>query len=261
MVNTNIIYNEDCLTTMSKDELKGAIDVVLTSPPYNTSRQTSKTDPYSFRYDSYIDGLSDKEYTDFILNVFNGYNNVFKKNGVVLFNVSYSSENTWLLWNVISSIQLNTPFIVADCIVWKKKHAIPNNVSSNKLTRICEFVFMFCRKNEFSTFISNKDVDSISKKGQTIYKNTFNFIEASNNSEICSLNKATFSVEFAQKILKMYSKKGFTIYDSFMGTGTTAIACCNEKMNYIGSEISCKQCEYAEQRIKNETMQLKLFEL
>lgn len=33
----NIIYNEDCLYTMN-ERLIGGIDVVLTSPPYNTGR-------------------------------------------------------------------------------------------------------------------------------------------------------------------------------------------------------------------------------
>ena len=47
---TNIIYNEDCLVTMFGGHIdEHSIDIVLTSPPYNTSRPTSKEDPYSFR--------------------------------------------------------------------------------------------------------------------------------------------------------------------------------------------------------------------
>lgn len=258
---TNVIYNEDCLVTMNEDELKQSVDIVLTSPPYNTSRPSSKSDPYSFRYDTYSDGLSDGEYILFIEKVFNGYDKILKPNGVVLFNISYSSENTWLIWNVISHIQHETNFIVADCISWKKKNAIPNNVSPNKLTRICEFVFVFCRKSEFETFNANKEIHSMSKKGQYIYNNYFNFIEAANNDGSCELNKATFSVELVRKLLRLYAKKGAIVYDSFMGTGTTAIGAVEEQMFYIGSELSTEQCKYAEDRIRNSTMQLKLFEL
>lgn len=204
-----MIYNEDCIVTMTDRIKPKSVDIVLTSPPYNTSRPSSKSDPYSFRYDSYNDGLSDNDYICWMCDIFSAYEKIVKNNGVILFNISYSSENTWLLWNLISTIQQNTPFVIADCIVWKKKHAIPNNVSPNKLTRICEFVFVFCRKSEFSTFVTNKEVDSISKKGQTIYKNIFNFIEAPNNDEVCPLNKATFSVEFAQRLLRIYGKKRF----------------------------------------------------
>ena len=35
------------------------------------------------------------------------------------------------------------------------------------------------------------------------------------------------------------------------GSGTTAVACKKMKLNYIGSEISARQCEWAENRIKN----------
>jgi len=36
-----------------------------------------------------------------------------------------------------------------------------------------------------------------------------------------------------------------------MGSGTTAVACKKMRLNYIGSEISVRQCEWAENRIKN----------
>ena len=36
-----------------------------------------------------------------------------------------------------------------------------------------------------------------------------------------------------------------------MGTGTTANACVQLNMNYIGSEISENQCKYAYERINN----------
>jgi site-specific DNA-methyltransferase (adenine-specific) len=48
----------------------------------------------------------------------------------------------------------------------------------------------------------------------------------------------------------MYARPNSTIYDNFMGTGTTAIACINKNMNFIGSEISKEQCEFAENRIQ-----------
>lgn len=173
--------------------------------------------------------------------------------------MSYSSENTWLLWNLIAEIQKKTNFIVADCIVWKKKSALPNNTSSNKLTRLCEFVFIFCRKNEFNTFNCYKGVTSERKTGQTMYANVFNYIEAPNNDENCPIHKATYSSLFVRKLLKLYSKEGDVVYDPFMGTGTTAIGCIREKRQYVGSELSERYCDWAQKRIKLETQQLTLF--
>lgn len=39
-------------------------------------------------------------------------------------------------------------------------------------------------------------------------------------------------------------------YDPFMGTGTTALGCLKYGCHYLGLELSPKQCEYAENRLK-----------
>lgn len=203
--------------------------------------------------------MTDEEYIDWTIRLFNGFDNILKANGSVLYNVSYSSENTWMLWNMIADIQRRTPFTVADCIIWKKQNALPNNVSHNKLTRICEFVFVFCRRSEFATFNAYKGVTSTRDTGQTMYENVFNFIEAPNNDESCPIHKATYSSLLCRKLLLIYTKEGDVVYDPFMGTGTTAIGCIREKRNYIGSEISKRYCDWANRRIKAEQAQLTLF--
>ena len=86
------------------------------------------------------------------------------------------------------------------------------------------------------------------------YENIFNFIEAKNNDGSTKLNKATFSSELVCKLLDIYAKPNSLVYDSFMGTGTTAVACVKSGMNYVGSEISDKQCDYAEKRIEEEKL-------
>jgi DNA modification methylase len=178
---------------MNRPELQGEVDIVITSPPYNTSR-VGATDKYSSRYDLFQDFKTDQEYIDWTCDVFNGYDKILKPNGCVLYNMSYSSEKTHLIWLVIADIIRRTNFITADCIVWKKSNAIPNNVSKNKLTRIVEYIFVFSRKSEFKTFDANKKITGrIERTGQANYENIYNFIEARNNDGSNSLNKATFS--------------------------------------------------------------------
>lgn len=41
-----------------------------------------------------------------------------------------------------------------------------------------------------------------------------------------------------------------TVYDTFMGTGTTVNACRQLSMNCIGSELSKPQCECAKGRLE-----------
>ena len=68
------------------------------------------------------------------------------------------------------------------------------------------------------------------------------------------LNKAIFSTELVLKLLNMYATKNSVVYDSFMGTGTTAVACKQFGCKCIGSELSKEQVEYARSRLKWQTL-------
>lgn len=255
------IYNEDCFETM-KCIPCGQIDIILTSPFYNTNKKAGKArtlentsvkdGQYDYvRYDTHVDSMTNEEYCDFTERLFLEYDNVLNMNGCILYNISYGSENTEGMFMAINTIITKTPFTLADTIIWKKTNALPNSCSSNKLTRITEFVFVFCRKNEFKTFNCNKRVTSLRKTGQAAYENIFNFIEAKNNDGACPYNKATFSTELCEKLLDIYAKYDDTwVYDSFVGSGTTAVACKKMGFNFIGSEISENQCRWANNRLQ-----------
>lgn len=254
----NKIYNEDCFLTMVK--MNQNINTIITSPPYNTGGRIEYWSPIKSkgkikykkekRYDEYLDTKNSEEYIDWTIKLFQSYNKVLIKDGCILYNISYGNESAETMWLLIAEIIKNTEFTVADCISWKKATALPNTTSKNKLTRICEFIFVFVRKSEYLTFNSNKNIIKTSNVGQDYYEVFYNYIEALNNDGSNDLNKATFSTELVRKLLLLYTKEGDLIYDSFMGTGTTANACIIENRNYIGSELSKSQCDYAENRLK-----------
>ena len=269
MRETNKIYNEDCMVTIAEMN-PHTVDVVLTSPFYNTNKKASegrtlltakvKQENYHYlRYDEFVDNMTNEEYCEFTKKLFDGFDRILKPNGIVLYNINYGTENADGMFKAIYKIITETEFTIADVIVWKKKSALPNSASPNKLTRIWEFVFVFCRKDEWGTFICNKEVKSYRPSGQAMYENMFNMVEAKNNDESCPLNKATYSTELCQKLLAMYAPRGGLVYDPFMGTGTTAVACYRMGMDYIGSELSSRQCEWAENRMNEETAQIRFF--
>ena len=255
----NKIYNEKCSITLTRMIESGQkIDLILTSPPYNNSRTTSSErsiNNYERRYDVHIDAMTVEQYCKGITQLFNMFDRVLVKGGVVLWNVSYgtdtvNAESIGQTWLSIADIIKNSPFTVADKIVWKKSNALPNNVSPNKLTRITEDIFVFVRKTEIKTFNAFKELSKIGSNGQKFYKNYYNFIEAKNNDAPCPYNKATYSSEMCLKLFDIYANEGMTVYDPFMGSGTTAVACIKKGLQYIGSEISENQCRFAEERIK-----------
>lgn len=259
MATKTYFYNENCFETMKRmSEKDYKINVILTSPPYNTAR-CGKTERsiknYENRYDVHFDNMTDDEYAQWTKDLFDNFDNVLEKDGVILYNISYGSENPNAMWVALEAIRKSN-FMIADTIIWKKKSALPNNVSHNKLTRITEFVFVICRKDEFKTFQANKQVKSVSKTGQKFYENIFNFIEAPNNDGSCDLNKATYSSDLVLNLLQIYATHENKVYDPFMGTGTTAIGCLkfanneDDNMVCIGSEISEAQVQYSKDRVQ-----------
>lgn len=261
------IYNEDCLVTMQSIPV-GQFDLIITSPPYNTNKKagkvrttkntTVKDSQYQYvRYDSYIDNIPNDQYAKWTANLFNEFDRVLNIGGVVLYNLSYGSENTEAMFKAITAVIDQTPFTIADVIVWKKHSALPNSCSSNRLTRVCEFIYVFCRKTELMTFNCNKDKKTKRPNGQQMYANIPNIITAANNDGANPLNKATYSTELVSKLLEIYGTPGSWVYDPFMGTGTTAVACYRHGFNCIGSELSKDQTEYAIKRIEEEKSQLR----
>lgn len=255
----NKIFNEDCLLTMK--QIPKEVDLILTSPPYNLTKESvSGTDrKKGLRYDHYNDEKTEEEYLEFTEQVFNGYNDVLKDTGAVLYNMSYGNSNPNLMNLTIAHILKTTPFVLQDIMVWKKDCSMPIPASNSRLKRICEFVYVFVKKDFAEVFQMNKKIVKTLDNGMNYYEVFENFIEAKNNDGTNDLNKATFSTEFCRKIMRLYAKEGSLIYDSFMGTGTTAEACIIEKMNYLGSEISEEQCKYAEKRLGIRISQPTLF--
>ena len=244
----NEFHNEDCLITMSKMD-NDFIDIVLTSPPYNMTKRKGGYADKITRYDEYSDWKTEEEYINWTINIFNNIDRVLKPNGVVLYNFSYSIETPSLPYTLMASLISNTEFMVADTIIWKKSNSIPHPASYNRLNRIIEFVFVICRKCELKTFSCNKKIVKTSPKGQNYYEIIDNFITAKNNDGSTDLNKATYSTEFCEKLLNVYGKEGYVVYDPFMGTGTTALGCKNLKMDFIGSELSSAQVENSKKRL------------
>lgn len=209
------IYCEDCFETMTRMP-DGYCDVVMTSPFYNTNKKAGKnrtlkntsvkSGQYDYvRYDTHVDNMTNDEYSDFTVRLFKEFERILKHNGCVLYNINYGSENTEGMFLAIAEVLKRTDFTLADCIAWKKRTALPNSCSPNKLTRLIEFVFVFCRREEIKTFVCNKQITSYRKTGQAAYENIYNFIEAANNDEPCPYNKATYSTELCEKLLKLYS--------------------------------------------------------
>ena len=86
---TNIIYNEDCLETLAKME-DNSIDLIITSPPYNKSfYATDKKDGNwhnVINYENYNDSIEPKEYENWQRKIISECLRVLKPSGSLFYN-------------------------------------------------------------------------------------------------------------------------------------------------------------------------------
>jgi len=107
-------------------------------------------------------------------------------------------------------------------IEWIKTNPQPRNSKVNYLTN-CREIALTCVKGGNPTFHSSYD--------NGIY--TFPFQGGKNRFHPTQKSLALF-----EELIKKHSNENDTILDTFLGSGTTAIACKNNKRNFKGCEIS-----------------------
>jgi len=226
-----------------------SVQLVFTSPPYLASIRDDNH-KYPGAKDIIKDNQSVEEYVAWSVEMFKEYNRILKDDGVVAYNMSYTTFNPMLPYMVIEAIRKETGFEIADTAVWKKKNCVPLSGHPNRLTRICEFVYIFVKKERLKDFSACKEVKSISRTGQKYFKTYYNFIETKNNDGKIEGHAATFSSDFASYFIDIYSCVGDLVLDNFMGTGTTGVAALIGGRNYIGIDLIDDYINVARERIK-----------
>jgi DNA modification methylase len=243
----NQIHCGDTWEMMNKLE-DGCIDMILTSPPYLASIRKDNH-KYPGAKDKIKDNQTVEEYLDWMSDIFMQYERVLKDDGVIAFNFSYTTFNPSLPYDLINRVFKDTDLRIYDTLAWKKKSAVPLSGHPNRMTRIVEMVYIFAKTPNFK---ANKIVKSISKTGQKYFTAYYNFLEAKNNDGKVEGHEATFSSEFAQYFIDLYTKEGEIVLDNFVGTGTTPYTAAKMDRKYIGIdlvEVVEDYCEYSRNRV------------
>lgn len=236
----NKVYNEDCMTTMSRMP-DGFVDHVITSPPYNAGITYNNEGDETRMYDLYDDNLDDYQYEEWLFKVIDELLRVTK--GHIFFNIQMLGRNKRTVMKLMGKYNEK----IKDMIIWNKKVA-PPHIQPGVMNSKFEFIIVLSnQKPESKKFLDGN------------FKGNFNNVLEGGNAtgnKYSKLNKATFPLYLPRTILNRFGKKGELIYDPFNGTGTTGDACVIESRDFIGSEIDPKQCEISNQRIKDQSAKL-----
>ena len=248
----------DCLEVMA-DIPDGSVDLTVTSPPYDNLRTYNGNNAL---WGEHVWKAAIKDLY-----------RVTNSGGVVVWIVADATINgsetgtsfKQALWAMECGFRLH------DTMIWNKENC--SSVGSmNRYENTFEYMFVFSksapsrgeiikdRRNKRAGEIQN---GSIRQKDGTVRKttgygkraiaefgrrrNVWNIFPAKKKAD--RLHPAPFPPELAADHILSWSNEGDTVFDPFMGSGTTGVACVKTKRDFIGIELDDVYFKIAEQRI------------
>lgn len=225
-IQPNTIYNEDCLETMKRMP-DNFVDLVLTDPPYKTISGGNKTPKWISGYGNSVLHKNDGKIFD--------HNSITADQWAKeVYRVLKDNSHCYIMSNYLNLFKTHKAFTDAgfrghNLLVWEK-----NTANANRwYMKNCEYTLFFYKGKA-------KSINNASTKTVHKYKNIIGDKK----------HPTEKPVELMALYISNSTNNGETVYDPFMGSGTTAVACQNLNRNFIGSEISKEYCDIAEQRLR-----------
>ncbi len=224
----NKIYQEDCLSFMKKLPDK-SINLVVTSPPYNIG----------ISYSNYDDNKDFSEYTNFCIDVYKELYRVIQNNGVCAIVVGNQRQS-------------GIPFYH---YFWLKKagHNVMMTINWYKGCYYIqsEFIFICGEKKDYKRRYTERDGFYSNGGWSPIWM--LNFPKGESQAKL--QHQAFFVSTLPAKLMEINTEEGDIVFDPFMGSGSTAVAAKRMKRNFLGCEISSEYIAFANERVKNTTVE------
>ena len=224
---TNIqLINADCIEQM-KAMADKSVDLILTDPPYECENHGGGKAALAQRQlvkDKHIDFMSigfdyDQVLTEFI--------RICRIPNILMF-CSNKQVSTLMSW-------FEQKHIPVDLLVWSKTNPIP--LCNGKYLSDCEFIVYAHGKGA----VFNNDCPYEYKR--KVYSSPI----VSNENR---LHPAQKPVELLKRYILLHTMPGATVFDPFMGSGSTAIAAYNTERDFIGVETDITYFSISQQRLQ-----------
>lgn len=221
------LINGDCL--IENEHIKdGSVDLIITDPPYKVTTRGGYTSAGGMMLDDDMrKGKVFKENSLTITEWLPKLYNKLKDTGHCY--IMCNNKNLHPFLNAVS----NSEFHLVKTMVWAKD----NKIMSQAYMSQFEFV-LFLRKGKFVR-INNCGTSDLLQFKNSKTKGT-------DNKPIHPTEKP---VDLLEVLIKNSSDEFGVVYDPFMGSGSTGVACKNTSRNFIGIEKDEKYFKIAQERI------------
>lgn len=254
------LHNKNCLEVMG-DVDSGVIDLTVTSPPYDDLRD-------------YGGGL---EWGQSVWeDVLSGIYRITAEGGVLVWVVGDATKNGSETGSSFKQalFAMDCGFNLHDTMIYEKAQACFG--STKCYLQSFEYMFVFSKgKPKTINFIRDREnvrggVEESTTTGG-FGRDGSRSARHRKSSEIMGKRKniwkygvgggttdhpAVFPLSLAEDHIRSWSRGGDLVFDPFMGSGTTGVACRNLKRNFVGVEINPEYYAEAVSRIQNQTPSL-----
>lgn len=232
---SNIILKQGSCFDLLKEIKSNSVDLILIDPPYEVSRDTNfakgklkGTDVDRFRV-SMDFGDWDNNFTGLDIVIKECYR-ILKKSGTLI-----CFYDLWKITTLKEYFE-SAKFKQIRFIEWIKTNPVPLNSKTNYLTNSREIALVGVKGGK-PTFHSEYD------------NGIYSYPICHDKGRFHPTQKPLNLIE--QLVLK-HSNEGDMVFDCFMGSGTTGVACKNLNRDFIGIELNEEYFIKAKERIKNE---------
>lgn len=227
-IELNKIYNEDCLEGMKRIP-DNSIDLVLTDPPYLLDKGFhTGSAGLAQRMAKVGNTINDFRYDFDRTAVFDEYLRVLKVPNLIIFCSNKQLPETLSYFY--------NKGIATEVLVWQKTNPAP--LCNGKYISDVEYVVYAHASG--APFSNDCPID---------YKKRVYRSSTVNEGKLHPTQKPIVLIE---RYVELHSKEGQVVLDSFMGSGTTAIACIKHNRNFIGFELNEEYYNIALERIEHE---------
>ena len=131
-----------------------------------------------------------------------------------------------------------------------------NSVSKNSPKEILNAYYQVSSDiiNTDGTYHKYNRLNNLTSKEWIKFQKSWFIVNPKSRSKNVLLHPAKFPEELIEDFIRFFTKRGQTVFDPMVGTGSTLIAAMNTNRNAIGIELSNKYAQVSTQRI-NEKIQ------
>ena len=222
MLELNKIYNEDCLEGMKRIPDR-SVDLVVTDPPYLIKYKTRRRKDKSHKFCHEI--LNDDNY-DLITSYLKECYRILKENTAAY--VFCSSKTLDFFRHEV----VKAGFVIKNVIIWVKNNGTLGDLKAQYRQQYELILYL----NKGRCFINGKRISDVWYFPRVACQR--------------SIHQNQKPVPLIEQCINKSSQSGGVVFDGFMGSGTTAVACMNTNRNYIGFELDKEYYDLSIKRIK-----------